>query len=405
MKISEVRVITTCPAGQTFVVVKVLTDAGVYGVGEGTKNGRELAVAALLEHHIAPTLIGRDPGAIEDIWKFLYRGAYWRGGPIQMAALAAVDMALWDIKGKVAGLPVYSLLGGPTRSKLLTYVHTHGRDLAEAANEVRKAQALGYRVIRTQVQVPGAPGAYGAEDPDDPAYQRAKAARLPYEGTWEPEAYLRTVPKLFDYLRRTVGWDVQLFHDAHGRLTPIEAARLLRELEPYKLLYLEDPIGPEHAPSMRRVREAGTTPIAIGEIVSSRYEILPMIVEQTIDYMRCSPIHVGGITEGKKLAAIGEPYEVRTAYHGPGDVSPIGAAASAHVGMAIPNFGIQEWVRHPDPVHEVLTGGPWFDDGYLRLSDAPGLGVDIDEAHAAKYPHQRKYLPAPRREDGSMHGY
>ena len=318
MKISEVRVITTCPAGQTFVVVKVLTDAGVYGVGEGTKNGRELAVAALLEHHIGPTLIGRDPGAIEDIWKFLYRGAYWRGGPIQMAALAAVDMALWDIKGKVAGLPVYSLLGGPTRSKLLTYVHTHGRDLAEAADEVQKAQALGYRVIRSQVQVPGAPGAYGAEDPDDPAYQRAKAARLPYEGTWEPEAYLRTVPKLFDYLRRTVGWDVQLLHDAHGRLTPIEAARLLRELEPYKLLYLEDPIGPEHAPSMRRVREAGTTPIAIGEIVSSRYEILPMIVEQTIDYMRCSPIHIGGITEGKKLAAIGEPYEVRTAYHGPG---------------------------------------------------------------------------------------
>ena len=216
--------------------------------------------------------------------------------------------------------------------------------------------------------MPGAPGAYGAEDPDDPAYQRAKAARLPYEGTWEPEPYLRTVPKLFDYLRRKVGWDVQLFHDAHGRLTPTEAARLLRELEPYKLLYLEDPIGPEHAPSMRRVREAGTTPIAIGEIVSSRYEILPMIVEQTIDYMRCSPIHIGGITEAKKLAAIGEPYEVRTAYHGPGDVSPIGAAASAHVGMAIPNFGIQEWVRHPDAVHEVLTGGPWLEDGYLRLA-------------------------------------
>ncbi|HEX2500383.1 MAG TPA: enolase C-terminal domain-like protein, partial [Methylomirabilota bacterium] len=301
MKITDVRVIITCPAGQTFVLVKIVTDAGVHGVGEGTKNGRELAVAALLEHHLAPTLIGRDPGAIEDIWKYLYRGAYWRGGPIQMAALAAIDMALWDIKGKVTGQPVYSLLGGPTRTKLLTYVHTHGRDFAEAADEVSKAQARGYRVIRTQVQVPGAPGAYGAEDADDPAYRRAKAARLPYEGTWEPEPYLRMVPRLFDHLRSTVGWDVQLFHDAHGRLTPTEAARLLRELEPYKLLYLEDPIGPEHAAAMRRVREAGTTPIAIGEIVSSKYEILPMIVEQTIDYMRCSPIHIGGITEGKKL--------------------------------------------------------------------------------------------------------
>ena len=405
MKITEVRVIVTCPAGQTFVAVKILTDSGVYGVGEGTKNGRELAVAALLEHHIAPTLIGRDPGAIEDIWKMLYKGAYWRGGPMQMTALAAVDMALWDIKGKVAGMPVYALLGGPARTKLLTYAHTHGRDFQEAADEILKAQAAGYKVIRTQVEVPGAPGAYGAEDQSDPGFQRAKEMRLPYEGTWEPEPYLRIVPRLFDYLRSHIGWDVNLFHDAHGRLTPSEAARLIRELDPYKLMYLEDPIGPEHAASMRRVRQGGTTPIAIGEIISSRYEILPMIVEQTIDYMRCSPMHVGGITEAKKLAAIGEAYDVRTAYHGPGDVGPIGAAANAHVGMAIPNFGIQEWMPHPEAVRAVMTPALSFEDGYLMLSDAPGLGVDIDEEAAKKFPWQRKYLPTPRRADGSVHGY
>lgn len=405
MKITDVRVIVTCPAGQTFTLLKIVTDEGVYGVGEGTKNGRELAVAALLEHHIAPTLIGRDPGAIEDIWQFLYKGAYWRGGPIQMSALAAVDMALWDIKGKVAGLPVYSLLGGPTRRGLLTYRHANGRDFAEVTEAVARAQAAGYRVIRAQVAVPGLPGAYGAEDRDDPAYQRAAAERLPYEGVWEPEPYLQIAPRLFEHLRAALGPAVQLFHDAHGRLTPIQAARLAKDLEPYKLLFLEDPIGPEHAPSMRIVRAASTTPLGIGEIVSSAHEILPMVIEQTIDYMRCSPMHIGGITAGRKLAAIGEPLGVRTAFHGPGDVSPVGAAASAHVGMAISNFGIQEWVRHPDPTHEVITGGPYFEDGYLKLPEAPGLGVDVDEALAARYPYERKYLPAPRRADGSLHGY
>jgi mannonate dehydratase len=377
----------------------------VYGVGEGTKNGRELAVAALLEQHLAPTLIGRDPGAIEDIWKFLYKGAYWRGGPIQMAALAAIDMALWDIKGKVAGLPVYSLLGGPTRRGLVTYKHAHGRDFAEVTEQVVAAQEAGYKVVRAQVAVPGAPGSYGAEDASDPAYMRAREERLPYEGMWEPEPLLQIAPRLFEHLRKELGPAVQLFHDAHGRLTPIEAARLAKDLEPYKLLFLEDPIGPEHAPSMRLVRAASTTPLGIGEIISSTYEVLPMVVEQTIDYMRCSPQHIGGITPAKKLAAIAEPYQIKTAFHGPGDVGPIGAAASAHVGMAIPNFGIQEWVRHADAVHEVMTGGAWFEDGYLRLPDAPGLGVDIDEALAARSPYQRKYLPAPRRADGSIHGY
>lgn len=405
MKITNCKTVVTCPAGQTFVYFKIETDQGVYGWGEGTKNGRELGVAALLEHHIAPTLIGRDPGAIEDIWKFLYKGAYWRGGPMQMTALAAVDMALWDIKGKVAGLPVYSLLGGPTREKLLTYAHTQGRDFAEAADKVREAMAMGYKVIRSQVQIPGSPGAYGAEDRTDPKYLHATENRLPYEGMYDPEANLRIVPRLFEYLRANVGGEPVLFHDAHGRFTPTEAARLLRDLEPYQLLYLEDPIGPENAKAMARVRSGGTTPIAIGEIISSKYEILPMITEQTIDYMRCSPMHIGGITEAKKLAAIGEPFDVRTAFHGPGDVSPLGAAASAHIGMSIQNFGVQEWANHPEALREVVKGGPWLEHGYLRISDAPGLGVDVDEAKAATYPHRRKYLPAPRRPDGSVHGY
>lgn len=405
MKIKEVRVIVTCPIRQPFVLVKIVTDTGVYGVGEGTKNGRELAVASLLENHIAPMLIGRDPGAIEDIWKLLYKGAYWRGGPIQMSAIAAIDMALWDIKGKVAGLPVYSLLGGPTRQAVLTYYHAHGNTFEEVAEDVRKHQAKGFKVIRAQVALEGQTGGYGAGNAVDPAHDKAHEERLPYEGEWEPEPYLQSVPRLFAYLREHVGWDVQLLHDSHGRLTPNQAARLAKDLEPYKLMFLEDPIGPEHSDSMKLVRQASTTPIAIGEVISSIHQILPMITAQTIDYMRCSPIHIGGITAARKLAALAEPFDIKTAFHGPGDVSPIGDAAAVHVDMAIQNFGIQEWTRQPDEVKAVITGGPYLDAGYLKIADAPGLGVDIDEEAALEHSYQRHYLPIPRRADGSVQGY
>jgi len=404
MKIIDVRVIVTCPAQQPFVFLKVVTDEGVYGIGEGTKNGRELAVATLLEQHIAPMLIGRDPGAIEDIWKLLYKGAYWRGGPIEMAAISAVDMALWDIKGKVAGLPVYSLLGGPTRDGALTYYHASGNTPEDTVEKVIAAVEKGYRVVRCQAAVDGQTGGYGVAV-DDPKREEAQQNRLPYEGIWEPYPYLRSVANLFEVVRQRAGWDVQLLHDAHGRLTPIEAAQLAKELEPFKLMFLEDPIGSEHASAMGLVRAASTTPLAIGETISSVDQILPMVINRSIDYMRCSPIHIGGITPAKKLAAIAEPFEVLTAFHGPGDIGPVGDAASVHIDLAIQNFGIQEWVEHPAAVKDIISGGPYFENGYLKLNNVPGLGVDIDESLAAKYPYQRHYLPIPRREDGSVHGY
>jgi mannonate dehydratase len=332
-------------------------------------------------------------------------GAYWRGGPIQMSALAAVDMALWDIKGKAAGMPVYALLGGPTRTSVLTYYHAHGNTYEEVADDIIQHKTIGFKVIRAQVAVEGQTGGYGAESAPDPAQQIAHEQRLPYEGIWEPEPYLQSTPRLFSYLRETVGWDIQLLHDVHGRLTPIEAARLAKDLEPFKLMFLEDPIGPEHFESLHLIRQASTTPIAIGEVISSKHQILPMITAQTIDYMRCSPIHIGGITEAKKLAAIAEPFEIKTAFHGPGDVSPIGDAAAVHVDMAIQNFGIQEWIQHPERVREVIPGGPYLDHGYLKIDSSPGLGVDINEELAARYPYQRHYLPIPRREDGSVQGY
>ena len=398
MKITDVRVIVTCP-GRNYVLLKIETDEpGLYGVGDATLNGRELAVAAALRDHIAPLLIGRDPDRIEDTWQYLFRGTYWRGGPVLMTALAGVDLALWDIKGKRAGLPLYSLLGGKTREGARAYTHVGGSDAAEVEDGVRDAVARGFRVVRVQVAVPGNRGTYGARG-DFPR------EGLPSEEVWEPSPYLRVVPRLFAHLRGTVGEDVELIHDVHERLTPIQAARLARELEPYHLFFLEDPLRPEHKESFRLVRAASTTPLAMGELFHTRWECLPLIQEQLIDFIRCDLGHLGGLTEARKVAALAETFSVQTAWHGPGDIAPITHAANVHLDVAIPNFGVQEMVFFPEAVREVLPGAPEYRDGALWPSESPGLGCDINEAAAAKYPYQRAYLPTTRRADGSVHDW
>ncbi len=407
MKITEVRVIVTCP-GRNYVVVKIMTDEpGLYGVGDATLNGRELAVAADLKEHIAPLLIGRDPDRIEDIWQYLFRGPYWRGGPIQMTALAGIDMALWDIKGKRAGLPLYSLLGGKTREGAWCYTHAGGKEPAEVEDRIRAAMEKGYRHVRAQIMVPGAVGTYGVGGAAEAASATwGDGGPMPSEElNWEPASYLRIVPKLFAHLRNTLGDEVELLHDVHERLNPIEAARLAKELEPYHLFFLEDPLRPEHRESFRLIRQHSTTPIAMGELFHSRYDCLPLITEQLIDFIRCDLTHIGGITEAKKIAAIAEPFQVKTAWHGPGDIAPMAHSANVHVDVSIPNFGVQEMVHFPDQVSEVLPGAPEYRDGRLWPNEAPGLGCDIDEEKAAKYPYQRAYLPTCRRLDGSVHDW
>jgi len=403
MKITEVRVIVTCPS-RNYVVVKILTDEpGLYGVGDATLNGRELAVAAALNEHIGPLLIGRDPDRIEDIWQMLFRGTYWRGGPVLMTALAGVDTALWDIKGKRANLPVYSLLGGKTREGALAYTHAGGRDFAEVEDDVCKKMAQGFKVIRCQVAIPGNIGTYGAGGAQEAASATwGDGGPMPYVETWEPGPYLRTIPKLFARLRDTLGDEIELFHDVHERLTPIQAARLARELEPYHLFFLEDCLRPEHKESFRVIRQHTTTPLAMGELFHTKWECLPLLTEQLIDFIRCDLGHVGGITEGRKIAHIAECYYVQTAWHGPGDIGPATHAANVHLDLALTNFGVQEMVTFPEVVHEVLPGAPTFHDGYLQVTDAPGLGTDINEEAAAKYPYKRAYLPLSRRADGSV---
>ncbi len=412
MKITEVRVIVTSPS-RNYVVVKILTDEpGLYGVGDATLNGRELSVATALQEHIAPLLIGRDPDRIEDIWQMLFRGTYWRGGPVLMTALAGIDTALWDIKGKRAGLPVYSLLGGKTREGALAYTHAGGRDCIEVEDDVRSKMADGFKVIRAQCAIPGNVGTYGAGGEAEAASARWASAEpgstwgdggpMPSVEQWEPGPYLRTIPALFAHLRNTVGNEIELFHDVHERLTPIQAARLAKELEPFHLFFLEDCIRPEHKESFRLLRQHTTTPLAMGELFHTRWECVPLITEQLIDYIRCDIGHIGGITEAQKIAHIAETFYVSTAWHGPGDIGPATHAANVHLDLSLANFGVQEMVKFPEVVHEVLPGAPTYQNGYLNVADTPGIGTDVNEELASKYPYERAYLPMSRRADGSV---
>jgi mannonate dehydratase len=399
MKIIDARVIVTCP-GRNFVTLKLVTDDGVYGIGDATLNGRELAVVSYLNDHVVPCLIGRDPHQIEDIWQYLYRGAYWRRGPVTMSAIAAVDTALWDIKAKVAGLPLYQLLGGKSRNAVMVYGHANGNDIAETVEEVGKYIAMGYKAIRAQCGIPGLPSTYGVAK--EKMYYEPADKDLPTENAWSTAKYLQHVPKLFDTLRTKYGFEHHLLHDVHHRLTPIEAGRLGKSLEPYSLFWMEDPTPAELQEGFRAIRQHTTTPIAVGEIFNTIYDCQQLITEQLIDYIRTTVVHAGGITHLRRIASLAELYHVRTGSHGATDLSPVCMGAALHFDIAIPNFGIQEYMRHTKETDEVFPHAYSFNDGYLYPGDRPGHGVDIDEKLAARFPYRRSYLPVNRLLDGSM---
>ncbi len=399
MKITEARVIVTCP-GRNFVTLKIVTDEGVYGIGDATLNGRELAVAAYLEEHVIPCLLGRDPQQVEDIWQFLYRGAYWRRGPVTMSAIAAVDTALWDIKAKVANQPLYQLLGGRSRTGVMVYGHANGNDLSETVEEVGRYIEAGYKAVRAQCGIPGIPSTYGVSK--DKMFYEPADADLPTENVWSTTKYLDHVPKLFETLRETYGWEPHLLHDVHHRLTPIEAARLGKSLEPYRLFWLEDAVPAENQEAFRLIRQHTTTPLAVGEIFNTIWDCKDLLEEQLIDYIRTTVVHAGGITHLRRIADLAGLYHVRTGSHGATDLSPICMGAALHFDLWVPNFGIQEYMRHTEETDAVFPHAYYFEDGYLHPGETPGHGVDLNEELAAKYPYQRAYLPVNRLEDGTM---
>ncbi|MGH9372346.1 MAG: D-mannonate dehydratase ManD [Vicinamibacterales bacterium] len=402
MRIVDGQVIVCCP-GRNLVTLRLVTEDGVHGLGDATLNGRELAVASYLSEHVLPLLIGRDARRIEDTWQYLYKGAYWRRGPVTMAAIAAVDMALWDISGKVLNAPVYQLLGGASRDRVMVYAHANGRTLDDTVAAVARHAELGYTAIRAQCGIPGLEHAYGIAKGDTP-YEPAEKDK-PLETVWSTERYLDFVPSLFERLRRELGFDLHLLHDVHHRLTPIEAAALGKSLEPSRLFWMEDPVPAEVQESFRLIRHHTTTPIAVGEVFNTIFDCQLLIEEQLIDYVRTTVTHAGGLSHLRKIAALAELHHVRTGCHGATDLSPVAMAAALHFDLSVHNFGIQEHMPHSADTDRVFPHAYRFDGGYMYPGDVPGLGVEIDEALARTFPYERAYLPVNRKQDGTLHSW
>jgi len=374
--IKDVQVILTQPTGQRLIVVKVITsEPGLYGLGCATFTQRWQAVVAAIEHHVKPFVIGRDVQRIEEMWNMGVVNGYWRNGPVLNNAISGIDIALWDIKGKLANMPVYQLLGGKSREGAACYAHADGSTPEEVVENVQRFREQGYQYIRVQMGGYGGKGArdFRPEGSPDGAY-------------YDPRAYMRNMLKMMEHVRATVGDEVELLHDIHERLTPIDAVGFAKAVEPLKLFFLEDALAPEDIEWFRQIRSVCTTPIAMGELFNNPHEWRFMIEERLIDFLRMHITQMGGLTPARNAAIHGQMYGVRTAWHGPADVSPVGHAANLHLDLWAPNFGVQEWCRFPELVYEMFPGTPEVRNGYMYANDKPGLGIEINEELAAKYP-------------------
>jgi mannonate dehydratase len=374
--IKDVQTILTQPEGSRLIIVKIITSQpGLYGLGCATFTQRFHAVHTAIEKHLKPFLIGRDVSRIEEIWQMGMVNGYWRNGPVLNNAISGADQALWDIKGKQADMPLYQLLGGKCREAAAVYGHADGRDEHEVEDSVRKYMAQGYRYIRIQM------GGYGGQ-----AEKLAKPEGAPPGAYFDPRAYTRDMLRMMEHVRSKVGDEIELLHDIHERLNPINAVQFAKDVERFKLFFLEDPLAPEDLEWFHHIRQQCSTPIAMGELFNSPREWQPLIADKLIDFLRMHVSQMGGITPARNVAAFANMYGIRTAWHGPGDTSPVGHAANLHLDLWAPNFGIQEWCRFSEAVYEIFPGTPEVRGGYMYPNDKPGLGIDVNEELAAKYP-------------------
>jgi mannonate dehydratase len=397
--IRSVRAIATAPQNSNLIVVKVETsEPGLYGVGCATFTQHAKAVVTVVNDYLNDFCRGKNVDNIEDMWQSIYVSSYWRGGPVEGNALSGVDQALWDIKGKRAGMPVYQLLGGKSRFAVDLYAHASSLSLEALAEQVHKFMGEGYRHVRIQQ------GPYGGAV--DPRSARPEWLTNGFgketDSYVDPHQYLKKVPKMFDYIRKKCGEDVELIHDMHELVEPRDAISMIKQLEPYNPFYIEDPFSPENMRWFKQLRAATTVPIAMGELFNNVNEYRDAIVEQVFDYIRCHVSQIGGITPAMKVARLAEFFNVRSAWHGPGDDSPVGHAAQGHIDLAIWNFGIQETVPWGPKAQAVFPGAPTIKNGYLIINEAPGIGVDIDEKEAAKYPIGTRSKWTVRQYDGQI---
>lgn len=407
MKITSAKVFVGGP-GKNYVTLKIETDEGIYGLGDATLNCRETLPAMYLEDYLIPCLIGMDPRNSEDIWQYFYRGAYFRGGPIAMAAIGAIDMALWDIKGKIAGLPVYQLLGGKSREGALVYAHASGHDLDALLETIAHYQSEGYKAVRVQCGIPNMPaGGYGvAAQKDNSKNFITQFGSLPDEETWDTDKYLRYMPIVFEKIRERFGDDLKILHDVHHRLLPREAAAFGKEIEKFRLYWMEDPTPAEDQSALRLIRQHTTVPIAIGEVFNTLWGCKQMIEEELIDFIRVSVTYAGGITHVRRIVELAALHHVKTGFHGAPSHSPISMAAQGHLNTWAPNFGIQEYlVLGTAECDALFPSEHSCKDGIFHISDAPGLGVDFNEKESQRYSFERRYHPIARLEDGTLWNY
>ena len=380
--IQDVKTILTQPGKSQLIIVKVITsEPGLYGLGCATYKQRFHAVHAAIEKHIKPFVIGRDVARIEEMWQLAMVNGYWRNGPVMNNAISGIDQALWDIKGKMAGMPVYQLLGGKVREGAHVYVHCDGRSSQEVVDNIRAFQAQGYRTFRVQM------GIYGGI-----SQEMVKPDNATPGDYFDPQAYRRDTLNLLAHVRAEMGDEIELLHDVHERLAPIDAVQFAKDVEPFKLFFLEDVLPPEQIAWFNNIRQQCATPLAMGELFNNPHEWQPLITNRLIDFVRMHISQIGGLTPARKVAAFAEMFGIRTAWHGPSDTSPVGHAANLHLDVSVPNFGIQEWYR-PKPLdYDIFPGLPEVRNGYLYPNDRPGLGIDINEKLAAKYPPQDEVI-------------
>ncbi|TCS42676.1 D-mannonate dehydratase ManD [Reinekea marinisedimentorum] len=408
MKITSAKVFVGGPK-KNYVTLKIMTDEGVYGLGDATLNCRETLPAHYLQEYLIPCLIGKDPRNSEDIWQYFYRGAYFRRGPIAMAAFGAIDMALWDIKAKLAGMPLYQLFGGKSREGALLYAHATGKDIADLEDSIAFYLDQGYKAVRVQCGIPDMPtSSYGVSETkgDVKNYITNFVTNVPAEEIWDTEKYMRYMPKALDRLRDKFGFDLKILHDVHHRLLPREAAEFAKEVEQYKLFWLEDPTPAEDQDALKFLRQHSTVPVAIGEVFNSIYDCNHLIQQNLIDFIRVCCTYAGGITHVKRIVDLAGLHNVRTGFHGAPSHSPLCMAAQAHLNAWAPNFGIQEYLVLGTPECDALfPSNHTVKDGMFFVSDEPGLGVDFDEKEAARYEFQRGYHPVTRLQDGTVWNY
>jgi mannonate dehydratase len=380
-KIKDISVIECAPAGVRLTVVKITTDQdGLYGYGCATFTQRADLVKPAVERYLKPFLMGKTTDRIEDIWQSCYDSSYWKNGPVLNNALSGIDQALWDIKGRQAGMPVYQLAGGKCREAVDTYTHADGADYQATVENAKRFMAQGFRNVRVQVGVPGMAG-YGSARGGD---NTIKA--LHDKPVFEPAVYIRRALKLFEVCRKELGEEVELLHDVHERVSPNQAVQFAKDAEKFKLFFMEDPLAPEDIAYFRQIRQNCATPLAMGELFNSPHEWQPLISERLIDYIRVHVSQAGGFTPARKLAILAENFGVKTAWHGPGDVSPVGHMANVTLDLVSYNFGIQEYSPFNQRTQEIFSDCPVMKNGYLWVSEKPGWGIEVNEKEAAKSP-------------------